>query len=241
MHHTIKTACISLSLMFLITSNSDAQSNLEVSVPFIYSWVKVANNWSPPTAVHRKDAYQGASLGYGATILYSFYPDLLGRHSNINVNVGIGYFKQRFNLQRPFDYNSPVEPVFYTDHYAYDCWQAILGLSYNYPVGAHYSLSGDLSYQWMRSFRQRYTPRANPAETSHRQIDFAGMLVLAIGLNRDLGQRFLLSAQLLAPVHTRWRNDKIFKDDPTAFSKPRFSVGSAIGLAYYLREKNSLQ
>jgi hypothetical protein len=124
-----------------------------------------------------------------------------------------------------------------TSNYAYDCWQTILGLSYNYSVGAHYSLSGDLSYQWMRSFRQRYTPRANPAETSQRQIDFAGMLVLSIGLNRDLGQRFLLSAQLLAPVYTRWRNDKIFKDDPKAFSKPRFSVGSAIGLAYYLREK----
>jgi hypothetical protein len=216
------------------------QNSFTLTIPVIYSNVEVANNWSPPTAVNRQNQFDGKSIGCGVNLNYSFRAPFIVKNKSILFNIGLGYFKQKFDLQRPFDYVSPQEPIYYTDHYSYNCWQGSVGVTYSYPVNNKYSLSGNLSYCWLTSFRQEYAPtRGYSTQTNNGQIDFGKMLNLSIGINRNLGDRFSIGLNMLIPVYVRWRNDKIFGDDPSAFYSPKFSVGYSISIAYRLKSELS--
>lgn len=63
------------------------------------------------------------------------------------------------------------------------------------------------------------------------------MLNLSIGINRNLGDRFSVGLNILVPVFVRWRNDKIFKDDPSTFYNPKFRLGTSISITYNLKKK----
>jgi hypothetical protein len=215
------------------------QGSLTLSTPVIYNSVKLTNNWSPPTAVNRTNQFNGTSLGYGVSLNYTFRPTFLIKNQHLLLNVGAGYFKQRFDLRRPFDYTSPLKPIFYTDNYSYHCWQWSGGITYNYSLKKLYFLSGDLSYSWLSSFRQDYTPTSNYGygnltQINRNQVDFGNILILAIGLNRNLGNNVSIGFSVLSPLYTRWRNDKIFRDDTSEFSHPKFGIGSSIRATYRL-------
>jgi len=217
------------------------QNSFTLTVPVIYSNVEIANNWSPPTSVNRQNQFDGTSIGYGVNLNYSFRPTFITKNQHIFLNIGTGYYNQRFDLERPFDYVSPLYPVFYTDFYSYHCWQLSAGLTYNYLLSKNYFLSGSLYYNWLNSFRQEYTPTSNHGygeltQVNHNRIDFGSTLILAICLNRNLGNRFSLGLNVLVPLFIHWRNDKIFKDDPTEFSQPKFSLGSSISITYRLKK-----
>lgn len=222
-----------------------AQSGFTVSVPIIYSKVEVANNWSPSTAINRKNQFDGNALGYGVNVSYSFQPNFIIKNKNILISTGLGYFKQRFNVVRPFDYNSPLRPIFYTDNYAYSGLQWNLGLSYCYTVKEKYFLKFNLSYLWMRALKQEYTPTSNYGygqltQVNYFHMDFGNLLLLTIGLNRNLGDKFAVGVNMLTPVYTRWRNDKIFKDDPLLFFHPKFSLGLSVSATYKIKHQSKI-
>ncbi|HRK53186.1 MAG TPA: hypothetical protein PK185_04675 [Cyclobacteriaceae bacterium] len=238
------SANLGLVILFFLTCITSlyafGQNGFALSAPVIYSKVEAPNNWSPPTAVNRLNQFNGTSIGYGINLNYSFRPTFITKNQHFFLNIGAGYYNQRFDLERPFDYVSPLLPIFYTDLYSYYCWQLSAGLTYNYPLSKNYFLSGNLSYNKLNSFRQEYTPTSNHGygeltQVNHNRIDFGNTLVLAIGLNRNLGNGFLLGLNVLVPLYIRWRNDKIFKDDPTEFSHPKFSLGSSISITYRLK------
>lgn len=233
---------VCLAYLTIISSTVSGQSGFTLSIPVIYSKVELLNNWSPSTAINRQNQFDGTSIGTAINLNYSLHPTLLIKDKNILMNIGVGYFNQRFYVRRPFDYNSPLQPIFYTDNYVYHGFQGILGLSYRYTLGKKYFLLANLSYSWMRSFRQDYTPTSNYGygeltQINRNQIDFGNMLLLAVGLNRNMGDKFALRLNVLAPIYTRWRNDKIFKDDTSTFSHPKLSLGISIAVAYNLKSK----
>ena len=236
------------NLLLIASIPSYSQGSFSLSMPVIYNTVEVTNNWSPPTAINRKNQFNGTSLGYGVNLNYSFRPTFIVKNHQLFLNIGVGYFMQRFDLQRPFDYVSPLQPIFYTDHYSYHCLQVLLGISYKYSINSDYFLIGNFSYSGLNSFRQQYTPTSNAGygrltQINHNQIDFGNMLMLAMGLNRNLGDRFSLGLSVLIPLYIRWRNDKIFKDDPTKYFHPKSmggnisSIGGNISIGYYLKSK----
>ena len=239
MKHTKSIVAICLLFSFV----SYGQSSLSISIPTIWSNVKVKDNFTPPTAVGGyKEYLEGSAFGYGVNLNYSFHPRFIINDKRFSVNVGVGYFKQRFDIRRPFDYNSPFEPLFHTDYYSYDCWQASIGLSYTYAFNNKYFLLANLSYNTLQSFRQEYKPLTGnasmfPKQENHHQTDFGKSLPLSVGLNRYFGKHFSLGIYIVAPVYTRWRNDKIFKDDPAEFSHPKFSLGTSVNIAYHFGEK----
>ena len=222
------------------------QNSFTLTIPVIYSNVEVANNWSPSTAVNRQNQFDGTSLGYGVNLNYSFRPAFIIKDKRFLLNVGIGYFQHRFDIRRPFDYNTQVQPIYYTDYYVYHCLNLSIGLTYNLSLGKKYFLSGSLSYSQQNSFRQQYTPTYGPStygfftQTNHQQIDFGKILNLSVGINRNLGDRFSIGLNVLIPVYVRWRNDRIFKDDPSIFYSPKFSLGSSICLTYNLKRNSNL-
>jgi len=221
------------------------QGSLTLSVPAIYNKVNVTNNWSPPTAINRKNQFDGTSVGFGVNLNYSFRPSFFTRNKHILLNIGAGYFQEQFDIQRPFDYNSPIYLIFYTERYSYHCWQLSGGITYNYQINKNYFLSGNLSYSWLRSFRQYYTPTYNAGfgdftQTNNYQIDFGNMLNFSVGISKNLGKRISLGLSVLVPVYIRWRNDKIFGDDPSTFYGPNFSLGSNISITYRLKTEHQL-
>lgn len=232
----------SLIVAFAAFHCSFGQNELTLSTSIIYSSIEVPNNWSPPTAVNRQNKFKGNGLGWGTHVTYSFHPNFLIKNKNIRMNLGFGYFKQLFNIERPFDYDSPMQPIFYTDNYSYHCFQSIVGFAYTRSIGSKFSINGNLSYRWLRSFRQDYTPTASYGhgdltQVNRNQIDFGDLLILEIGVNRNLGNRYSVALNLLTPLYARWRNDKIFKDDTSTYSHPRFSLGSSISVIYNLRRR----
>ncbi|WKZ61247.1 MAG: hypothetical protein QY309_07115 [Cyclobacteriaceae bacterium] len=234
------TGIICLACMALMPLTSCGQSSLSISTPLIYSKVTAKNNWSPPTAVNRQNQFDGTAIGSGVNLGYSFQPKLIIKDKHFFVNIGAGYFKQRFNLQRPFDYNTPLYPVYFTDYYVYQCWLWSAGITYNLLLNNKYLLSGDLLYNQLFSFQQEYTPYTSanrPTQVNNHNIDFAKTITLSLGVQRKLGKQFTLGLDLLLP-YTRWRNDRIFKDDPATFSHPNFSLGTSVSIAYHLKKKN---
>jgi len=217
---------------------SYAQNSLSVSFPMILSDVTVRDNWTPSTAPFYKEYLSGSALGYGINFNYSFQPKFLIKDKHFTLIIGAGYFIQRFDVRRPFSYNSPIEIIYYTDYYLYHCWQWIGGLTYSYPLNK-YNLVANMSFTQFYSFRQEYTPTRKDFSTqvNSDKIDFGKMLSLSVGVNRYLGKRFLLGLNLLIPIYSRWRNDRIFNDDPATFYQPESSVGLYISVAYHLKEK----
>mgnify|MGYP002779172216 CR=1 FL=1 len=237
---------LSILIVLAKTNFAQAQSSLTLSAPLIHSKIEVADNWSPATAVGGRKHLNGTTTGYGINLNYSFRPAFLIKNPRISLDVGVGYFAQRFDLRRPFDYISPLEPIFYTDHYIYHCWQWSTGLTYKQPLNKKYFLSSNLSYTWLHSFRQEYTPVSNHGygdmiQTAERPIGFGNIFMLGVGINRNVGEKLAFGFNVLVPLYVRWRNDSIFKDDPTKFYRPGFGLGLNASLTYRLKKNANPQ
>ena len=231
----MKRLFLIIQILLCIMISVHGQENVSLSYTVIWSGVKVPNNWNPPTAVHRRDTFSGTATGYGPSLTYSFQPFFITNRKELSLALGIGYFEQRFNINRPFDYPSELYAIFVTDHYSYSCLQYLVGMSYNYHLPSNYSISAGLTYIHLTSFRQKYSPPYTyPAEIRHNRINFGKMLNLPIAVQKRLAKKMLVEISILVPLYTGWRNDQIFKDDPTMVFHPRFSAGSAIKLIYDL-------
>jgi len=237
---------LTITFCLLFSFTSYGQSSLSLSAPVIWSKVKVKDNWTPPTAPNYKEYIEGSASGYGINLNYSFHPGFIIKDKHFSVNVGGGYFKQRFDIRRPFNYDTQLQPIYYTDNYSYHSWQWTGGLTYSYPLNK-YALTANVSYSELRSFRQEYTPDSGlPSsygfftQVNRNQIDFGKILSLGIGVSRYFGKRFLIGVNMIAPVYTRWRNDPIFGDDPDTFSNPKFSLGASLHVSYNFKTKQSL-
>ncbi len=238
-------AILLFAFLFMWTNIVHAQSSLSISVPMIWSNVKVKDNWTPPTAPHYKKYRSGSTFGYGVSINYSFQPKLLIKNQSLFIDLGVGYYNQKFDVVRYFDYHSPLYLVFSTEYYSYSCMQGLIGLTLKRTMWKEYFLSGSMTFYSLQSFKQIYEPYRNrggtdhPRQIGHQQINFSKIITLNIGLSKYLFQedRFSLGIYLLAPVYTRWRNDRIFRDDPTTFSSPTFSIGTSISIAYHFNKK----
>jgi len=227
-----------LLLACLAAFTAQAQNGFTLTVPAIYSNVTIKDNWTPPTAINYKEYLSGTSLGYGVNLNYSFRPAFIIKDNRFLLNVGVGYFQQCFDIRRPFDYSSVLFIIYYTDNYVYHCLNLSVGLTYNLPLGIRYFLTGNLSYYQQSSYKQEYTPDFGYAtQTNNNQINFGKMLNLSIGINRKLADRFSVGLNILIPVLVQWRNDKIFKDDPSTFYSPTFSLGTSISATYHFKKK----
>ncbi|MBS1682573.1 MAG: hypothetical protein JST48_12745 [Bacteroidetes bacterium] len=220
---------------------SYGQSSLTVSTPTIFSKVSVPNNWSPNTAVNRINQFKGNAIGTGIILNYSFRPPIIfkNKYKNVELSIGLGYFSQRFNIIRYFNYNSPIYIVYSTNHYSYESWQVSVGLNYNYPIGKKYFLSCGATYTYLQSFQQDYTPNSgDPTQINRNNIDFGKMILLSLGVKRKIQEKIAIGFNLLIP-HLSWRNDEIFKDDPSKFFHPSFSLGGSINVSYLLKKNIS--
>src|SRR5690606_266052 len=143
-------------------------------------------------------------------------------------------------------YRSAIEIIFTTDHYSYLCYHGNVGLTYSRAFDSkRYFMTYNVTYRTLKSFQQNYTPTHSTGtegfitQRERRHIDFGRMISLGIGLNRHVGSRFSIGANVIAPAYMRWRNDTIFKDDPATFHKPKFTVGASLSVSYNFKSTDN--
>ncbi|MBS1579757.1 MAG: hypothetical protein JST29_08980 [Bacteroidetes bacterium] len=222
--------------------NTAYSNQLTLSFPIIWSNVKVKDNWTPTTSPSYKEYLTGTALGNGFNLNYSFSPSFIFKNlpNHFAINLGVGFLNQRFNIVRHFNYNSPLYPVYSTDYYSYECIQEAIGLNYNQILNQKFFITGNVSYSILQSFQQEYFvfhAPSNPPQVNYNQINFGKSLILNLGIYRNIWRNFSLGLNALVPLYTSWRNDQIFKDDPSTFYHPNFSIGGSVSITYKFKQK----
>lgn len=182
-----------------------------------------------------RNFFSGTAISYGATITYS-----KNIYKGFFATVGIGYFKQNFGIRRPFDFNGDTITNFgyYTKKYSYENINWIIGLGYDHELNKNYSLHGGLFFNTLYSIRQKYIPSKLTNYTFKKyQVEtnsffFGQVLNLNVGANKKLSPNLSVGADLVLPVHTKWRKDKIFREPENKFYRSKFSIGTSISFKY---------
>jgi hypothetical protein len=233
----VRPSLISLLLCaFLLCSirpTAAAQNQLRFLLPVIYSKLTVTNHFGPERKI------SGHALGYGLGGSYILNPGFIIRHPKFRFEFGGGYFTQRFNLERPFHYDSPFEPVFYTEYYSYKNFATSIGLRYSLISRNEIVLDMSLSYQSLFSFTQIFAPTAeftvgsNKKQKRDNSYFFSDSLPLGFSVTKSF-DRVAAGVELIVPLYQRWKNDRIFDDHPDTWTSPRASFGFGLQVRYEL-------
>jgi len=176
----------------------------------------------------------GKAISYGININHSriIYKNLYGI-------IGIGYFKQKFGIKRPFKYDSPLAFLFFTDSYKYDNAQFYGGVGYKLDISKVFALKGYLTYNQFYSFRQKYTNHSEASDQiNHKFISIGRMINLNIGVEKNITKKISIEFDALLPVSTHWNNDEIFvkydySNDTQQIGRTKFSIGTIISCNYH--------
>jgi hypothetical protein len=183
----------------------------------------------------------GNALSYGINVNYSLfvYQDwfLIG---------GGGYFKQRFDIQRPFQYRAPngSEPLVSTTKYSYQTFQFLLGVGYQHYFRGKWGVTGQLSYNHYNSYKQKYKQDYAPGKNEDFKKSFVlgNMVNLELRCERYVNQRVSVGSSILVPLHTNWKDDNIFNkydyaNDTQITAKNKLSIGANFSFYYHLKNK----
>lgn len=223
-----------------ITSLSQEKKNyskLGLSIPIILN----TSEGVYYTLGNRREP-KGSAISYGANINYSHF-----FYKNLFIIGGVGYYKQRFNIQRPFQYRTPngSEPLVSTNKYSYQNIQILVGLGYQKMVNEKWSLTGQVNYNMYRSYRQKYQQEYSPGTNEVYKKNFAigRMINMDFRCERYLKDRISIAAAITFPFYTRWNDDEIFNkydysDDTQIIAYPKFSYGTTLSLFYQLKNNH---
>lgn len=210
------------------------KNKLGISFPFIWN-----NSNGVYYALGSRKEPEGKAASYGANINYTHY-----LQKNIFFTGGIGIFRQRFNIQRPFQYDAGGrEPVVVTDKYSYQNLHLLIGLGYQKMVSEKWSIAGQISYNIFHSFKQKYEQSYMPGinEDYKKHFMLGSMVNLDLKCERYLNNRVSIGAAIILPVYTQWNDDKIFykydyADDTQIIAQTKFSLGANLSLFYKLKK-----
>lgn len=216
-----------ISITFLFISYWSIAQNKKhnewsVSVPIVWSKAEITNVYGPSRQIG------GSAWSYGVNTFYSriIYKGLFAK-------TGLGYFKQSFGIQRPFDYPGPTQPLYTTRSYHYHSWHFIIGLGYLIELEKTSSLKSTVTYNIYQSFKQTYKPQTqNPPLVNKDQFHFGRSVIFSAGFCQKVDERISLGLDLLLPVYTRWRMDKQFRENTNEYYGPEKIIGLAISGSY---------
>jgi hypothetical protein len=234
----IKTLTLLLILLsnFCFSQNKNVKKNtIGVSIPLLLN-----NSNGVYYSLGNRQEPKGKAISYGANINYSHF-----FYKNLFIIGGGGYYKQRFNIQRPFQYRTPdgSEPLISTKKYSYQNIHLLIGVGYQKMFNEKWSLSGQLSYNMYRTYKQKYEQEYSPGKNEVYKSHFVigNMINLDLRCERNLTNRVSIGAAIVFPVYTHWNDDKIFNkydyaDDTQIIAHPKFSLGANLSVYYQLKK-----
>lgn len=227
---------ISISLIGYTQGLGERNNSIGISIPIIFN----NSNGVYYSLGNRKEP-KGKANSYGLNINYS------KKYLNsMFVNVGVGYFKQSFNINRPFDFSGDTVTnlLYSTEKYNYDCITLGAGIGYNYKFKDRLRFNGLASLNFFNSFKQEYTPNGysgfqhQTVETTSKNMNIGYSINVSGGVEYYFSNYFSLSVDVVLPVLTKWGEDEIFissdfGNDAHKIAENRFAFGNIISLKYH--------
>lgn len=196
-----------------------------ISTPFVWNKYEITNLIGSTKLMDGSGWSNGINLTFSKPVRKDFL--LCG---------GVGFYKQNFDLHRPFDYPSPTYPLFTTRMYSYQNVQWIIGGAYRIKLGKRHSINCQVTYNSYSSFKQvYYTETANPEQVNHKNINLGSSINFALGMRRKIGEKFLMGADAMLPFAMKWRKDIIFRENTSEFHEAKASFGFSLSVTYLLK------
>ena len=217
------------------TKRNDKVNAVSISIPFIWNKTTIFNSYSGARAknITGEAISNGINLNYSRTIYKSFF-----------AKVGVGYFKQKFGIQRPFDFEETggitTNLLYHTKYYAYHNIHYSVGIGYCKPLNKKYSGNFLAVYNFFNTYKQEFDNGGytsvfygNP-QVRKEKYAFGNSVVLQAGLSRHLYKRFGIGLDVLLPIFNKWRKDAIFREDTNEFYGSNLSIGTSLNFIYQL-------
>lgn len=231
-----------LIFLFVLSFNScfsqlieERKNTIGVSLPLI-----VNNSKGVFYSLGNRREPTGKAISYGLNITYT-----RKIYKNWFTSIGAGYFKQSFNITRPFNFGGDTltNLLYSTKTYSYHCLTLFAGLGYGNWVSDNLKLNGIASIMWFSSFKQNYTPTGysgfehEKKQTNKMNMQIGYMLYVSPGVEYFVSKRVSIGADIAVPVITKWNNDKIFIESPWGndsqkIAENRFSIGTTLSCKY---------
>ncbi|MEJ7679958.1 MAG: hypothetical protein WKG06_19285 [Segetibacter sp.] len=154
-----------------------AYNKIGLSIPVI---------WNHSEATHyvlgSAEYPSGKAISYG--INFNFSRTI---YKNFYSIIGVGYYKQKFGIIRPFRYESPNDFLFSTDSYTYYNMQLYGGLGYKQHINKVLSVNGSTTYNQFYSYKQEYINHSPvSSQINHKSMSIGRMINFNIGVEKIL-------------------------------------------------------
>lgn len=203
-------------------------NNIGISIPIIWN-----NSEATFYRLGSPKYPRGKAISYGININHSrsIYRKLYGI-------IGAGYFKQAFGIKRPFRYASPNDLGYATDSYKYHNAHLYGGLGWKLSVAKAFAINGNITYNQLYSFRQKYVNSPVPSQINNESISIGRMINLSAGMEKKINGRISIGLDATIPLSTHWNDDDIFikygySDDTQQIARNKFSIGTIISCNYH--------
>lgn len=217
-------------------ANKKQNNSVGISIPLLFNnsngvYYSLGNRREPIG----KSISFGINVNYTKVIYKSFF-----------VSVGAGYFKQSFNIIRPFNFSGDTQTnlLYSTKSYSYDCLALNAGIGYSIQLNQKLKLNGVGAFTMLNSFKQSYDPNGQgPLIPSQNQINKMSLQIgymanVSIGGEYRLTNNISVGMDIVVPVKTKWQTDKIFIEsffgnDAQKIAENRFSIGTMLSCKYH--------
>jgi hypothetical protein len=232
-----------LTLLFILPCNfcfsqtkNEKKNTVSVSVPLLLN-----NSNGVFYSLGNRRAPKGKAISYGINFNYT-----RKMYKNWFASVGVGYFKQLFNIRRPFDFDGDTitNLLYSTKKYNYHCLALNTGLGYSYTLNNKFKLNGIATFNSLSSFRQVYNPNgqspliSSPNQVNKKYFTIGYNINISPGVEYLLSQKISVGADIVLPIITKWENDDIFiesafGDDSRKIAENKFSIGTTLSCKYH--------
>ena len=223
-------------LLGISQSKKENFNSITVSTPIIFN-----NSNGVYYSRGNRMVPNGKSLSFGLN--FNFNKQIL---KNFFATLGIGYFKQTFKNNRPFNFDgdSITNLRYYTKKYNYHCVSFTGGLGCFHSFNSKFTLGGSLNFTLNSSFSQSYVPNAfSGYQNKTKQInsnffEIGSVVSFVPSFNYLVSRNISLGTSLIMPLHIKWNYDKIFEEssnyyDSQIIAENKFSAGISFSCTYH--------
>jgi hypothetical protein len=198
---------IFLFAFILFIHNTNAQNkrvnSIGITIPVIWNksngvYYRLGKRYEP----NGKSKSNGININFTRNVYKNFYA--IG---------GVGYYKQRFNVIRPFDFESLTNFLFSTKSYHYDNLQLLFGIGYNKKIKKDLYFNTNISYQQFLSYTQKYYLKYGNVDSSqinHFSKNIGKSININLGFEKNLNEKISIGLEIVSPIYIKWNDDKTF-------------------------------
>lgn len=205
-------------------------NSIGVSIPIIWNNSEavyyILGNLRTPSG---KSISNGININYSRTIYKNFYSI-----------VGVGLFRQRFKIARPFEFETLLRFGFFTQKYSYDNLQLYGGVGYKQPLGKSLFLNGAIIINKFHSYSQKYNLLylgVDSAQINRVSLNSGNSNDINLGFEKLFNKSFSIKLDLVLPIYIHWNDDKIFNEytysnNTQQIAQNKFSIGTSVSFKY---------